>query len=245
MTALDETTQLPDHPEFALVMRGYDRLQVDDYIERLTEWLAEAEHRQQRSEDDAKRLVAEVDARDRHIGELERERVASPGAVIEATAADVARLLEEASAERDRMLAAARDLVAGLEHAARADCAATVEQAGEIRAGAVQEADDIRARAEHAAEARMADARRDAEQLITTARTHCDELRRECEARQEAAEGELARLVERRQSVLAELSRLRGSLEQLMSAPAAVLAAVDDAQSATDDVRPPSTDDPV
>src|SRR5581483_11847029 len=150
MTALDETTQLPDHPEFALVMRGYDRLQVDDYIERLTEWLAEAEHRQQRSEDDAKRLVAEVDARDRHIGELERERVASPGAVIEATAADVARLLEEASAERDRMLAAARDLVAGLEHAARADCAATVEQAGEIRAGAVQEADDIRARAEHA-----------------------------------------------------------------------------------------------
>jgi DivIVA domain-containing protein len=35
----------PDRPEFATAMRGYDRLQVDDYVERLIDIAADAEER--------------------------------------------------------------------------------------------------------------------------------------------------------------------------------------------------------
>jgi cell division septum initiation protein DivIVA len=40
MTDVDKT-----HPEFAIAMRGYDRLQVDGYIERLTQLLQDADDR--------------------------------------------------------------------------------------------------------------------------------------------------------------------------------------------------------
>jgi DivIVA domain-containing protein len=38
-------TERPERPEFATVIRGYDRLQVDDYIDRLIELIADAEER--------------------------------------------------------------------------------------------------------------------------------------------------------------------------------------------------------
>jgi DivIVA domain-containing protein len=38
-------TERPERPEFATAIRGYDRLQVDDYIDRLIEITADAEER--------------------------------------------------------------------------------------------------------------------------------------------------------------------------------------------------------
>src|SRR3979409_1738911 len=40
----------PDRPEFATAMRGYDRLQVDDYVERLVDIATDAEERARAAE---------------------------------------------------------------------------------------------------------------------------------------------------------------------------------------------------
>ena len=50
-------------PQFATVMRGYDRGQVDDYVARLNDFLADAEARAQRAE----RSVADVIRRNERL----------------------------------------------------------------------------------------------------------------------------------------------------------------------------------
>jgi hypothetical protein len=45
-------TERPEQPEFATAIRGYDRLQVDDYITRLTEIAADAEERARAAEEE-------------------------------------------------------------------------------------------------------------------------------------------------------------------------------------------------
>ena len=41
-----------ERPQFAVAIRGYDRLQVDEYIDRLTEMVSEAEQRAREAEAD-------------------------------------------------------------------------------------------------------------------------------------------------------------------------------------------------
>jgi cell division septum initiation protein DivIVA len=45
-------TERPERPEFATAIRGYDRLQVDDYIARLAEISADAEERARAAEEE-------------------------------------------------------------------------------------------------------------------------------------------------------------------------------------------------
>jgi cell division septum initiation protein DivIVA len=45
-------TERPEQPEFATAIRGYDRLQVDDYIARLTDIAADAEERGRAAEEE-------------------------------------------------------------------------------------------------------------------------------------------------------------------------------------------------
>ena len=47
MSAVNE-----ERPQFAVAIRGYDRLQVDEYIDRLTEMVSEAEQRAREAEAD-------------------------------------------------------------------------------------------------------------------------------------------------------------------------------------------------
>src|SRR5207249_4155713 len=42
----------PVHPEFVVAMRGYDRLQVDEYVARLIEWMDDAQTRAEQAEAD-------------------------------------------------------------------------------------------------------------------------------------------------------------------------------------------------
>ena len=45
-------------PRFASAVRGYDRLQVDDYVERLHQWIEQADARAQQCEAAAARANA-------------------------------------------------------------------------------------------------------------------------------------------------------------------------------------------
>ncbi|HVV75521.1 MAG TPA: DivIVA domain-containing protein [Mycobacteriales bacterium] len=58
-------------PQFATVMRGYDRGQVDDYVARLNDFLADAEQRAQRAE----RSVADVIRRNERLTEELRQAI--------------------------------------------------------------------------------------------------------------------------------------------------------------------------
>lgn len=60
-----------DLPQFATVMRGYDRGQVDDYVARLNDFVADAEQRAQRAE----RSLADVVSRNERLTEELRSSV--------------------------------------------------------------------------------------------------------------------------------------------------------------------------
>ena len=58
---IDLTTTGVALPEFALAMRGYDRLQVDEYIGRLDRWMEEATARTQVAETELDIVCADFD----------------------------------------------------------------------------------------------------------------------------------------------------------------------------------------
>jgi DivIVA domain-containing protein len=117
-------TSLPDHitqPEFAVAVRGYDRAQVDDYLGRVLEWLADAQERSSAAEEASGALTLEVVALRRTVAELE-ERVGMPppqsmntfgerlGEVMQSAMAAAEELRSEADREaRDRREASAAE----------------------------------------------------------------------------------------------------------------------------------------
>src|SRR6185437_3618099 len=61
-----EETPTPT-PRFATVVRGYDRLQVDDYVEHLHRWIEQADYRAQQCEVAATRANSEADQMRRRL----------------------------------------------------------------------------------------------------------------------------------------------------------------------------------
>jgi DivIVA domain-containing protein len=68
--SIDDSGQL-DLPQFASVMRGYDRGQVDDYVARLNDFLGDAEQRANRAE----RSVADALRRNERLTEELRQSI--------------------------------------------------------------------------------------------------------------------------------------------------------------------------
>jgi cell division septum initiation protein DivIVA len=99
--------QPPDTPEFATVMRGYDKAQVDDYVSKINEWLGEMTERARTAE---ARATTEAEHRERlqsQVAELEHR--ASTGG--RRDGADLDRARREAQrivAEAERSAAALR-----------------------------------------------------------------------------------------------------------------------------------------
>jgi cell division septum initiation protein DivIVA len=91
-------------PEFTTAIRGYDRLQVDDYVERLHGLLAEAEERSRAAEDDLEfSRHATVGPRVSEIFDL---AVAESQELRERVKTDAGALLANAHAEAERLLTA-------------------------------------------------------------------------------------------------------------------------------------------
>ena len=97
-----------DRPEFATSIRGYDRVQVDDYIERLSEIAEDAEERAR---------VAEAEL------EFSLQAIVGPrvAQILELAAEEGRELRARMQAEADRM-----------RYEARADEAALVEGARDV-----------------------------------------------------------------------------------------------------------------
>jgi hypothetical protein len=221
-------------PDFAMALRGYDRLQVDDYLERQQRWaaevelrLADAEQRAEAGEAAARTLrarVAELEAK-------EREDAEGPPRSIQALGDRVAHILQTAwdagEEVREEVVSSARAEAAEIERRAAerdAESSTAIEraraQASEIAAAGEQARDEAEAEAarvkaaeivsnaEATAERVRNDATAAAERTIEAAERHRDEL-----------EEVIAGLVQRRDAAMAELDRVRAALEQVVAAP--------------------------
>lgn len=239
-------------PTFTVSLRGYDRMEVDEYLDSLSDALGQVEHsREQVRQHQA--VIAKLKGR---IVELE-ERINSDtprtGAVLgeriglllrqaEETAADTIRRGEDRAAEliaeSNRRLADAEDEAAAI--VARAD-----EQARRTEAAARAEADDIIADAERRATVRTRDIEQWADQTISRTRSDEAKMRRDQDVERQRATAELRDLAAKRDAVAATLADLREALGNALglvvdsqSAPASApvgAASVTEALHATDD----------
>jgi cell division septum initiation protein DivIVA len=100
-------------PEFTTGLRGYDRLQVDDYIEQLHGLVTEAEERARAAEEDLE--YSQHTATGPRISEILELAVEEARELRERAAADSAQTLGTAHAEAEQLVGAARTKAAEVE----------------------------------------------------------------------------------------------------------------------------------
>jgi cell division septum initiation protein DivIVA len=181
-------------PEFAIAMRGYDRLQVDDYIVKQAVWLNEAEVRVEGAETELASLKGERDSLGAQVAALQEEAFKAAPPSFDELGERVGRVLQEA-------WAAAGEMRQDAEKAAAEIASRTHEEAaGEVSA-------------------MVEDAKRESADLVTRSRAEADRLTGEAERRRRELRAEIALLTDQRDSAMAELARLREGLEALFSVP--------------------------
>ena len=143
---------------FDVVLRGYDRQQVDEHIEQL-------EDQAHRHRDQAQALRRELSAVHRQLRERERPTYAGRGLRIE----QLLRLAEEQATEILGEARAAADELRAAAKAGAAELRAAAEnEAAELRASAERDTGDLRASAEREADTVKVTARQEADELTST-----------------------------------------------------------------------------
>jgi DivIVA domain-containing protein len=121
----------PERPEFATTMRGYDKLQVDDYINRLQDIVADAEERSRAAE-----------------SELEFSRHATIGPrvskIFDLAVAEAKEMRERVQGDADRMRADARSEAEAIITSARENAEQVRGEADRAREETVADAQSIR-----------------------------------------------------------------------------------------------------
>lgn len=196
LVPLDEETE---QRGFDVVLRGYDRTQVDRHVAWLEELLATAEQQGSAAEQAANAAREEAARARRDAGamqaQLERGRP-----TYQALGERIGHMLTLAEQEADAMRAAARTEVDGLQgKLAQQEAAAGKEREGRSRA-AEQEAAALVRRAREEADRVVGEARRQAAGMTAQAQQQVDQL------------------TGQRDAIRAELTRLRDGLAAAMGA---------------------------
>ena len=234
-------------PDFAMALRGYDRFQVDDYLERQQRWaadvelrLSDAEHRAEASE----AASASLRARLAELEAKQEEDADGPPRSIAALGDRVGRILQTAwdagEEVREEVVSAARAEAVDIERrtaereaAANAALDRARAQAGEVIAAAEQTRHEAEAEAARVLEEAEGTARVKAAEIVADAEAIADRVRNDAaasaertisaaERRRDELEEVITGLVERRDAALAELDRVRAALEQVVALPGAV-----------------------
>ncbi|CAN5571897.1 hypothetical protein BH18ACT1_BH18ACT1_13160 [soil metagenome] len=228
-------------PEFTMTLRGYDRLQVDDYLERQARYSSDSDARLAAAERTAELLATEAESMRAQVESIEEQDDDGPprsmralgdrvGRILQTTWDTAEELREEAvtgaslEAEAIERRAEEREAraAAALDDAHRR--AGEVEaEADEVRRLATEEAARVRDEAEADARARgeelVAAAISDAEAVRATAAADAERTVAEAEVRRNELEEVIANLSERRDAAMGELDRVRAALEQVMAGP--------------------------
>jgi cell division septum initiation protein DivIVA len=136
-----ESTEESIAPRFANVVRGYDRMQVDDYVEHLHQWIEQADYRSRQSEAAAARATAEVE-------QLRRRLASSDAETLTATPESMKALGDRVGSIMQSSFQAAKELQGRAQDAALATAAAAEESAARILADATGRAEELARAAE-------------------------------------------------------------------------------------------------
>jgi chromosome segregation ATPase len=207
------TEQAAERPRFAIVMRGYDRDQVDAYLAEYERWAGDAQSHIEAGEARLAAAARRVHSLESKVADLEERSgdslppsVRSLGERAEQILRDAwdaaqelrGNIVSEAEEEREKARHASDELVA----AAEGQAAEIAEDARHQREEAGQEVDR---------------ARKQVEQFIKEAEEAAEERARavwdEAQVQLSEARKELDRLEEQRRATLGELARLRELLE--------------------------------
>jgi DivIVA domain-containing protein len=231
-------------PSFTVSLRGYDREEVDHYIDSLAEALEQVDD----SSEQNHRLQAHVNQLNARIRELEdrlRSEAPRTGAMV---GERIGILLREAEEAADEAVARAETRAAGILSAAEAKeqeadeiirvaLARGEDQSRRIESAARAEAAEIVAEAEARATARTRQIEQWAEQVISHTRAEEARMLREQQEQRKAAKAELQFLQDRQDEASHVLTELRESLGQALGLIEPAPAARGDAitEAATDD----------
>jgi hypothetical protein len=211
-----------DMPDFMVVLRGFDRRQVEVWAKEVA---AQLEQERQRADEAEKRLYR-----------LEMEKGAPS---FTSLGSHVAGIIEEAGRSAENMLADAADRAQEAIDAAEEEAAEIIKaaehRAGEIEQEARRVADEHRAEgvrveeeARAAAEAMRAQAEHDARTVLEEARDATDLIWQEAERERVAVEAEAIRLETLRHRSLEQLGRMYGHLESVLDEVRAGIGRVDE-----------------
>jgi cell division septum initiation protein DivIVA len=214
----DDLLPLSDEHEpsgFDVVMRGYDRRQVEDYVERVEVALVEADRQHS---DDGERLAAlelEVGSLQSRLVEAEQRAAGlpEPASRIGERLATMLRLAEE---EAEQIVTQAQDRAASTMaertqqlDLREADVRGAAAEADQTRLDAQRDAEAVRARATQEAQVLTGDARQQADAALAQARAEVAELVRsaneQVDHKRRTAEEDIAILHEDARSHAAEL----------------------------------------
>ncbi len=231
------TTELA--PQFAVTVRGYDRAHVDDYVDTLREWLANATQRMEAAEFESGQLREQVVLLRTRLAQLERQLNDGPPRTIEALGDRVSAILllaeegastvqADADAEAEAIIGRARQEAADLVKVAQgrkiemeafiagaADQASAMVQQAESRGA--EAANRLLSEAEARATTREAQARERAVAVVADAEAQRDRVLGQLHDEQAAVGAELRRLSGERNDVIEGLTRLRESLHRTIS----------------------------
>lgn len=196
-------------PEFAVVVRGYDKQQVDDYVATLRQYLEE--------------MTRRVHAAEQVSTERSRtlELPAASGAL--GLGEHVEQIVQAAHQAAERILADASSRAGDtVERANRSS-----EDGLAVVSGARAEADQITSRARNEASELLSRAREHAEQraetLLTQTQQEADRLRltatEDAQSRAEYLQAEINRLEQRHDEVQSTIATLRSVLDGSASQP--------------------------
>jgi DivIVA domain-containing protein len=211
-------------PSFTVSLRGYDREEVDEYIDSLAEALGqldEAKEQNRRLQTHITRLSSRIKDLEERItgdtpktGSLLGERIAIMLRAAEETASDTIARAEAGAAQ---IIADANAKLAESEDSLRAAAARGEAQARAIEAAARSEAAEITAEAEARASARTRQIEQWAEEVVSRTRAEEARMLKEQQDRRNDAMEELQLLAEQREEAAATLAKLRDMLGEALT----------------------------
>ena len=231
------TTELAQ--EFAVTVRGYDRAQVDSYVDTLREWLGNATLRMEAAEADNAGLREQVVLLRSRLAQLEEQVGGTPPRTIEALGDRVSQILllaeegatavtADAEAEAVSILGRARqeaDDLLRITKVRQAEMEAVIASANQratslvdqAESGAAEIANRVRTEAESRAAAREAEAAERARVTIAAGEAERDRILAQLAEEKLALGADLHRLAGERDEVRAALTRLKDSLHRTIS----------------------------
>jgi len=213
---------------FRTGFRGYDQLEVREFLTRISRFVRELADERDRLLAElgplaGRDLAAELDAVAAEVGEVLQAARTAAEAIRAQAVADAARWRQEASAaaeeERRRLAAEAEEVRAAAEAEGQAALADAARHREEAVAAAEQEALKLVGDAEREAHRRAVAARKESEDLLRTARTEADRLLADAQVRHDDIIASAQRLVEatqeRARALEARRDELRREVEEM------------------------------